>query len=143
SCSPVGCCNRWLAGWQTAWLCVDYTRRSLLPFAVTKSMPDWLHRVFISSALTRIMANGKEEKVVAEGRALLSVTPEVFYSDHQQVLQRDLSVAVLRAYRRQFALEGSLRPAPKGRHPSPAATADNNSSSNHGNNDDDHHHNDN
>ncbi|CAN0575044.1 unnamed protein product, partial [Ectocarpus sp. 12 AP-2014] len=84
------------------------------------------------------MANGKEEKVVAEGRALLSVTPEVFYSDHQQVLQRDLSVAVLRAYRRQFALEGSLRPAPKGRHPSHAATAANNNN-NHSNNDDDHH----
>ncbi|CAN0015291.1 unnamed protein product, partial [Ectocarpus sp. 6 AP-2014] len=81
------------------------------------------------------MADGKEEKVIAEGRALLSVTPGVFYSDHQ-VLQRDLSVAVLRAYR-QFALEGSLRPAPKRRHPSSAATAANNNSTNDSNNDDD------
>ncbi|CAM9795909.1 unnamed protein product, partial [Ectocarpus fasciculatus] len=92
------------------------------------------------------MASGKEEnKVVAEGRALLSVTPGVFYSDHQ-VLQRDLSVAVLRAYR-QFALEGSLRPASQRRHPSPDATvtsSNNNcssssssSSSNHNNNNDD------
>lgn len=40
--------------------------------SVPKSKPDWLHRIFNSSALTGMMsngtvANGKEEKVVAEG----------------------------------------------------------------------------
>ncbi|CAM9493038.1 unnamed protein product, partial [Ascophyllum nodosum] len=38
------------------------------------------------------------EKIIQEGRAVLSMARDVFFSEHQ-VLQRDLSVAVLRAFR--------------------------------------------
>ncbi|CAN0245577.1 unnamed protein product, partial [Scytosiphon promiscuus] len=53
------------------------------------------------------------EKIIVEGRAVLSVTPGVFYSEHQ-VLQRDLSVAVLRAFR-SSTLDGGLRLRPQRR----------------------------